>query len=54
MKVAGIHLENQCFSHGQLYVAFSRVSYGQNLYKYTTDGDGKATNIVYKQVLQNW
>ncbi|XP_054259696.1 ATP-dependent DNA helicase pif1-like [Macrosteles quadrilineatus] len=49
MKVAGLHLENQCFSHGQLYVACSRVSSGKNLFILTSLE--KVTNIVYKNVL---
>ena len=49
LQVAGLHLENQCFSHGQLYVACSRVSCSENLYIYTPDN--KAANIVYKNVL---
>ncbi|GBP63827.1 hypothetical protein EVAR_48085_1 [Eumeta japonica] len=35
IKVAGIHLGAQCFSHGQLYVACSRISKSQNLHVYT-------------------
>ncbi|GFT89088.1 ATP-dependent DNA helicase [Trichonephila clavipes] len=34
LKVAGIHLASPCFSHGQLYVACSRVSESQNLHVY--------------------
>ncbi|XP_060801784.1 uncharacterized protein LOC132902069 [Amyelois transitella] len=50
LKVAGIHLEKCCFSHGQLYVACSRVSNPQNLYVFSKDG--KTKNIVYKNVLK--
>ncbi|GBN56423.1 hypothetical protein AVEN_166070-1 [Araneus ventricosus] len=32
LKVACVHLEKPCLSHGQLYVACSRVSSPQNLY----------------------
>ncbi|XP_054269201.1 ATP-dependent DNA helicase PIF1-like [Macrosteles quadrilineatus] len=49
LQVAGLYLETQCFSHGQLYVACSRVSSGKNLYIFTKDR--KAVNIVYKSVL---
>ena len=45
LKVAGIHLENPCFSHGQLYVACSRVSSANNLIVLAPDG--KTVNVVY-------
>ena len=32
MKVTGLHLMQLCFSHGQLYVACSRVGNGRNLF----------------------
>ncbi|CAF1454121.1 unnamed protein product [Rotaria sp. Silwood1] len=50
LKVAGIHLETPCFSHGQLYVACSRVGTGKNLYIFAPDG--KTRNIVYRTALQ--
>ena len=49
LKIAGIHLEKQCFSHGQLYVACSRVSSPQNLFIFANNG--KTKNIVYQVVL---
>jgi ATP-dependent DNA helicase PIF1 len=49
LKVAGIHLESPCFSHGQLYVACSRVGNPHNLYIHCKDG--KTKNIVYEQAL---
>ena len=50
LKVAGINLEQPCFSHGQLYVACSRVGSPRNLFILTHDGTTK--NIVYQKALQ--
>lgn len=49
LKLAGLNLENQCFSHGQLYTACSRVGQPENLIIYTPTG--KAKNVVYKKAL---
>jgi ATP-dependent exoDNAse (exonuclease V), alpha subunit - helicase superfamily I member len=49
LQVAGVHLEKPCFSHGQLYVACSRVSNARNLHIFAPDG--KTYNIVYKNIL---
>lgn len=50
LRVAGIDLSEECFSHGQFYVACSRVSSSKHLYVLTSDG--KTANIVYKEVLR--
>ncbi|KAG9460641.1 hypothetical protein GDO78_020514 [Eleutherodactylus coqui] len=45
LQQCGLDLENPCFSHGQLYVASSRVGKPSDLLVYAPDG--KTKNIVY-------
>ena len=49
LKVAGIHLMTPCFSHGQLYVAMSRVGSSKHLFILTPSG--KTVNVVYPAAL---
>ena len=49
LKVCGLNLENPCFSHGQLYVACSRV--GRPSALFVLAPDNKTKNIFYHKVL---
>jgi ATP-dependent exoDNAse (exonuclease V) alpha subunit len=50
LQVCGLNLKNPCFSHGQLYVACSRVGKPSDLFVYAPEG--KTKNIVYPKALQ--
>uniref|UniRef100_A0A0L8FH83 ATP-dependent DNA helicase n=1 Tax=Octopus bimaculoides TaxID=37653 RepID=A0A0L8FH83_OCTBM len=49
LSVAGIHLGKPCSSHGQFYVAFSRVGNRNALFVYASQN--KTRNVVYSEVL---
>ncbi|XP_057341623.1 ATP-dependent DNA helicase pif1-like [Microplitis mediator] len=49
LKLAGVDLRHDCFSHGQFYVACLRVSSLDNLI--ILQPEKKTKNIVYKEVL---
>ncbi|GFT40170.1 ATP-dependent DNA helicase PIF1 [Trichonephila clavipes] len=50
LEIAGIDLQTPCFSHGQLYVACSRVGKEENLFVHTPNGTAK--NVVYHIALK--
>ncbi|XP_074108440.1 ATP-dependent DNA helicase pif1-like [Cotesia typhae] len=49
LKLAGVDLQSDCFSHGQFYVACSRVSSSENLI--ILQPEKRTKNVVYKEVL---
>ena len=58
LNYVGISLTESVFTHGQLYVAISRVTNGVNLRMIVPDTDdarreGKIKNVVYTEVF-NW
>ena len=49
LTYCGVDLENNCFSHGKLYVALSRVGRPDHLYVYAPQN--KTQNVMYQEVL---
>ena len=51
LQFVGIYLPDHVFTHGQLYVAFSRVTDPSALAVYINNPDGFTRNIVFQEVL---
>ncbi len=52
LKKVGVWLEESAFTHGQLYVAASRVRNPEHLlFAVKTSDTGKTRNVVYKEIL---
>lgn len=52
LDFVGIYLPEDVFSHGQLYVALSRVRKSTCVAVLLNNKEGYAKNIVYREVLQ--
>ena len=55
VKYVGLDLRSPAFTHGQFYVAVSRVTSVSNIKMIWNEGDeeAKTQNVVYKEVLLN-
>ena len=51
MDFVGVYLPEDVFTHGQLYVALSRVRNSQSVAVFVNNDEGYTKNIVYKEVL---
>ena len=55
VKFVGLNLKSHVFSHGQLYVGFSRCTSGNRIRVLLPEGneDKRVQNVVYPEILQS-